>query len=225
MEARIIHTKIWTDDYFVSLSSKCKLLYIWLLSNEYIDSLGMIEVNKSVISKATDIREDEVNAILQKFIEDEKIDTFKSYIYVKNAYKYQSYIGVKNANPKLRTIYEMSDDVILYFKKSIRLWLKEIDSDVTPYKHQAGYDKLIKLLSRVKLRFSDLIENESSDTQTIPPYIPKDTPSDGGQKPEIRNQNSETKNQEPETPATTSMSYTVPPVVERMEEIIKARSK
>ena len=36
MKTRIVHTKIWQDDYFVNLSFQEKVLFLYLISNEYI---------------------------------------------------------------------------------------------------------------------------------------------------------------------------------------------
>lgn len=187
MKTRIIHTKFWTDDYVRKLDSNTKLLYSWMLLNEYVDVLGIFEVSNDVISSQTNLSEKEIEKGKILLHNDGKIDCYKSYIYLKNAYKYQTYSGVKNASPKLRTIFEMSDDVIAHYMYHIELWLDEISSDLESFRDNAKYSKITNLFDRVVKRVS-----YTKDTPIHTPiYTPIHTPSDRGQNTEYRNKNTE----------------------------------
>jgi len=186
MEARVIHTKIWADGYFHGLKPEGKLLFLWLVTNEYIDVLGVIEVPVAVIAQQTGINAREVAEWLAMFGTDGKLKLYGDYIYVRNAYKYQTYSGIKNANPKLRTIFEMSDEVILFFAKEIGLWMSEIDLDIKPYRSSPSesYQKLAKFFDRVDNRYAYLTDTGK--------YTPISTPIHTAQKTEIRNKKPET---------------------------------
>ncbi|MCG3176871.1 MAG: hypothetical protein MOGMAGMI_01835 [Candidatus Omnitrophica bacterium] len=45
MKTRIIHTKIWKDNWFSSLPKNSKLLFLYLVSNEDVNMIGIYEAN------------------------------------------------------------------------------------------------------------------------------------------------------------------------------------
>lgn len=187
MKTRIIHTKFWTDDYIRSLDIEGRLLFFWLITNEFIDVLGVMEVSLDVIERQTGIKANKIEKLKIKFHEDGKIDCYKSYIYLKNSYKYQTYSGILNCQPKLRTIYEMSADVHRHYQIQIEFWLSEIKSEIQPYYDNIKYKKIISLYNRVVKMFK-LSINTPIDTPIYTPSI-----GERNKNKEIRNKNKEIK--------------------------------
>ena len=71
---RYIYTRFWLDNYILDLSTDEKLLFIYLLTNNKTNQLGIYEFNFKLCSFETDIPRDIVLEILQKFKNDKKID-------------------------------------------------------------------------------------------------------------------------------------------------------
>lgn len=205
METRIIHTKFWTDSFVQTLSGDEMLFYLWLFSNQYINVLGMVAVDDSIIAAQSKVSVENIPALKQKFVDTGKILVFGEYIYLRNSYKYQTYSGVKNIPPRLRIIYEMSDEVLLYFRSQVGLWMKEIENEFSPHKYEAAYDRTKKLLERVRIRVDYLL-----NVDNIPERYPNDTPIDTAQKTEIRNLKTENQIRKPELELS---SYNKEPVI------------
>ena len=187
VNTRIIHTKIWRDPWFRTLDQDQKVLFIYLITNPYINILHLYELGRDVISKETGLSEERIQEILQYFNSEAKINSYKYYIHVPNAYKYQEYTGIKNNQQKLRTMYEMSDDIIIHYGKYIALTIKSIIKETQ--ESIVKDEKFLKLLERV----SDRLHSILTDT---PIHTPMDTKRIllRIQNTEYRNKNTEIRN-------------------------------
>lgn len=154
MKSRVIHTKIWNDSWFRSLQLSEKLYFLYLLTNEFTNVLDIYELPPSVVQYQIQLSPEDVKPIKAKFKQDKKIDFYKDYVFITNAYKYQFYKGVKNNYAKLRIIYEMSDDVISYFDNPIHITLSAIIQESK--EHAVKDENFISLLQRVINRLSTL---------------------------------------------------------------------
>ena len=94
MAYRQIHVKIWKDSWFIKLSGKRKLHFIYLFSNEAASVSGIYELPIVVQAFETGLKETEIVSNLDYFEKAEKIhyDQERNVIWVKMLRKY-------NANP------------------------------------------------------------------------------------------------------------------------------
>ncbi len=86
-EYKQIKTRIWQDNWFLSLSIEEKLLWFFLLTNEYSHISGLYELPKPLISPLVGIKN--WNEILLKFVKDKKILYKNGWIYIINKSKHQ----------------------------------------------------------------------------------------------------------------------------------------
>ena len=85
---RPIKQKIWHDNWFLSLTPEEKLLWIFLLTNEYVHISGIYELPKPLISPLTGVTNP--LPILEKFEKDGKIIIKEGYIFIRNYLKNQT---------------------------------------------------------------------------------------------------------------------------------------
>lgn len=189
MNTRIIHTKIWKDPWFRSLEIDERLYFLYLILNQHINILHLYELDDFIAERETGISTQRMVEIKEKFVADEKIDTYRFYISVSNAYKYQEYRGIKNNHQKLRLVFELGDGAILHYKKYLTKTLRDILEETL--ENEVSDTKFLLLLKRVVHRFEDL-------EIKIPLSIRLDTLIDTGKNTEIRNQKSENRKQKDE---------------------------
>ena len=111
MKTRIVHTRIWKDSYFRSLTHSEKLVFCWLITNEYVNQIWLYECPDDVISFETSITAKEITKIKSKFQKDGKVGFYKSYIYLVNATKYETYTGDRNEIAKEKILKILAPDV------------------------------------------------------------------------------------------------------------------
>lgn len=111
MKTRIIHTKFWRDPYVRKLSKDEKLVYFYVLTNEYVNIIWCYEIDADTIAFDTGIDTTTAEKCLNRLASDAKINRFKNFIYLNNAYRYEQYIGEKNETAKAKIVYQMSDEV------------------------------------------------------------------------------------------------------------------
>lgn len=90
-KSRTIQTKMWTDTWFEGLDVSQKLLFIYLLTNEKTNMLGIYEISIRKMSFDTGIDKDTINKTLEQFKKDDKIFYKESHIIISNFLKNQSY--------------------------------------------------------------------------------------------------------------------------------------
>ena len=101
-EYKQIKIRIWQDNWFLSLNSEEKLMWLFLLTNQNCHISGLYELASPLVAPLTGIKEWE--KILLKFAKDEKIFFLDGWVYIKNYKKHQP-IGenVKdNANKSIK---------------------------------------------------------------------------------------------------------------------------
>lgn len=104
MKTRIIHTRIWTDSFFESLSPQEKLLFIFFITNENIGLTGAYECTDRAIAYHTGLSSGEITKGKEKF--KQNFEFVDSWVYLKNAVKYQNY----KSNEKLLKAYTKEFD-------------------------------------------------------------------------------------------------------------------
>jgi hypothetical protein len=90
---RYINTKFWDDDYIGELNPHEKLVFIYLLTNANTNIAGVYEITIKKISWDTAIDREEIKQILNKFVNDCKIEKHGDYVVLINFFKHQDYKG------------------------------------------------------------------------------------------------------------------------------------
>ena len=153
-KSRTIHTKIWTDTWFEELNFKQKLLFIYLLTNDKTNMLGIYEVSLRKISYDTGLDKKDVSSILMTFTRAGKLVYKENHIILCNFLKHQSY----NPNMKVSAINSYNDlpTVIKGFGKKLET------KDLTK-----GWQSLYKelsnaysMLSKIEVEVETEVEGE-----------------------------------------------------------------
>lgn len=95
---RSVSTRMWSDPYIEKCSMEVKLLYLYLITNEKTNMIGVYEVSTRKIEFETGI--DNVDNWIQKLQADKKILRIGEYVILKNFIKHQNY----NKNMKISAI-------------------------------------------------------------------------------------------------------------------------
>lgn len=100
-----LYSSIWTDNHFENYSPEKKLIYIFLLTNQYVEKSGIYKISIRQISFNTGVINDIINDVINELINEGKIqyDFKEGIIFIKNLFKYQKGM-IKNENILLLTI-------------------------------------------------------------------------------------------------------------------------
>jgi ribosomal protein S17 len=100
-----LYSSIWTDNQFENYSPEKKLVYIFLLTNQYVEKSGIYKVSVRQIAFNTSVTNDLINDIINELINEGKIqyDFKEGIIFIKNLFKYQKGM-IKNENILLLTL-------------------------------------------------------------------------------------------------------------------------
>lgn len=94
MQERRIKTKIWRDNWFANLDHKAKLLFIYLVTNEYMGLSGIAEIPERTIMFDTNLTLAEINQAKTELAE--KVVFVDDWVYVMNLLKHDPIRGEKN---------------------------------------------------------------------------------------------------------------------------------
>lgn len=100
-----LYSSIWSDDKFENYSSNKKLLFIFLLTNQFVEKSGIYKISIRQICFYTGLTNDVINDVINELINEGKIqyDFDNSVIFVKKLFHYQRGV-IKNENILLLTI-------------------------------------------------------------------------------------------------------------------------
>ena len=87
---RYIQDSFWTDPYVESLKTKEKLLFLYYLTNPLCNIAGIYEIRNSRVAYETQIIEEDIKIIKNKFVKDGKILIDNDWIIFINFAKHQS---------------------------------------------------------------------------------------------------------------------------------------
>ena len=102
---RSINTAIWSDSWFEELNPTAKLLFIYLITNEKNNMLGVYEITLRKISFDTGIDKTTIEKALKEFESIRKVRFIDNHIMLPNFIKHQSY----NTNMKKSAISTYND--------------------------------------------------------------------------------------------------------------------
>lgn len=88
---RSINTIIWSDPWFEDLTSQEKLLFIYLITNEKTNMIGVYETSIKKMSFETGIDKNEIETILLNFEQKQKIKYINNRVVLLNFLKHQHY--------------------------------------------------------------------------------------------------------------------------------------
>lgn len=108
-----IKSLLWSDDWFLDLSDREKIVWIYLLSNDQCNIAGIYKVTPAVIRRMTDITIGEIEDIFDRFEKDRKAVYYKSYIILLNRIKYNSG-SIKISKGVMSIIDKLPNNIIEY---------------------------------------------------------------------------------------------------------------
>ena len=88
---RSINTVIWSDPWFELLKPSAKLLFIYLVTNEKTNMLGVYEISLRKVSFETGISETDIDKFLKEFELNKKIRYAENRVLLLNFLKHQNY--------------------------------------------------------------------------------------------------------------------------------------
>lgn len=119
MKARVLQTKFWEDSYVTRLDIEYKLLFAYLLTNQYVGLTGIYEVSDRRITFETGLDETQIDAGKQLFNRDKKFLFFKDWVCIVNAQRYQRFTGIKNDIAAVREFSQIPAEVVSFFKAKL----------------------------------------------------------------------------------------------------------
>lgn len=120
MKTRIVHTKIWNDQWFQSLSRSSSLIFLYLITCPDITISGVFELPDRKIMFDTNTTSSEVEQAKKDL--SEKIIFYEGWIYVKNVDKFNSYKGPKNETAR--------EKELTYAPKKLIGYIRGIDTSI-----------------------------------------------------------------------------------------------
>ena len=97
MTQRLIKSSFWSDPYIENLNPIEKMLYLYFLTNDKTNLIGIYELSIRRMAFQTGIESKKLVAILKKFEEHKKIAYKNSYVFILNFLKHQN---LNNSNIK-----------------------------------------------------------------------------------------------------------------------------
>lgn len=148
-----ISTSIWSDNWFEDLNPTEKLLFIYLLTNEKNNMLGVYEISIKKISFETGINKETIQKALKEFERIKKVKYCKGFIMLVNYLKHQNF----NSNMKKSAI-----DVFNELPNELK------PSELTNHlqRDNKGFETLCEsfgMLRKIEVEIEEEIEEESKD--------------------------------------------------------------
>lgn len=153
---RLIKTRIWHDNWFLSLNKEEKLLWIFLLTNEFVHISGLYELPKTLVSPLVGALNFE--EILIKFEKDGKILYKDGWILILNQIKHQS----KQLNKKDNIFIAINN----YFKENELILAKFGLKPEYPYKPLTSP---LPLKTKALAKEEDLKEEDLKEEEIVSP--------------------------------------------------------
>jgi hypothetical protein len=147
---RSLNTAFWSDTWVEDLEPLKKLLFIYLVTNDKTNMLGIYEASIKKISFETGISKELVKTYLKDFEKDEKVKYIDNRIILLNYMKHQNY----NTNMKKSAI-----DVYNNLPNNLKIKGLVVSKD-KPIKGFESLSKGYGMVSKVEVEYEDEIEVE-----------------------------------------------------------------
>lgn len=106
MITRTIHTGIWKSELFRALDKDGKLVYSYLLTNEYASLSGVFKVSDLDIVIHTGVSEEDLERVFEQLKAMNKVGRYKDWVYIVGHDKYNKYTGSSNQIARDRQLKE-----------------------------------------------------------------------------------------------------------------------
>jgi hypothetical protein len=125
---RQIHTKIWSDEWFLELEPDAKLLFIYLFSNSRSCLAGIYDIPLKLIAFETGLDPDRILALLAQFAADGKVFSEDGHIWIPKLLQYNaSNIASIKIQSHIVTLIEALPDIPLR-----RRWIDHYNDILAP---------------------------------------------------------------------------------------------
>lgn len=145
---RSVSTAFWSDPFIEDLTPSEKLLFLYLITNDKTNMLGIYEVSIKKISFDTGLNKDIIEKALKEFERLSKVKYIKNHVVLVNFMKHQNY----NTNMKKSAI-----DIYNALPKD----LKDNDLDISKDNPLKGFESLLNHYGMVsKYEVEEEVEEE-----------------------------------------------------------------
>jgi hypothetical protein len=154
---RSVSTQFWSDPWIEDLSANEKLLYLYFITNEKTNMLGVYELSIKKISFETGLNKDVIEKALKGFERVGKVKYIQNYVVLLNFTKHQNY----NTNMKISAI-----DVYNNLPNFLKVNIDVIDKS----KPLEGFERVCKglgMVRKVEVE-SEVLEDETEGEQEKP---------------------------------------------------------
>ena len=126
-EYKQIKTRIWQDNWFLSLTPEEKLLWIFLITNEHSHLSGLYELPMATIEPLVGVKD--WKEILTKFVQDGKIRYQDGWVYILNKKKHQPVSDKMkdNVNISIKRYLSENKEILAKFDSSLEGSLKGLE--------------------------------------------------------------------------------------------------
>jgi len=149
---RSINTHFWSDTYVIDLDPVEKLLFLYLLTNEQTNMLGIYEIHVRRIAFDTGIDKSMVSKIFDRFEQSQKVKYCDGYVILQNFLRHQSF----NANMETSAIQKWND---------LPLNIREDDFCKPILKALKGLTKASEPIAEIEVETETEIEDEIDNAQ------------------------------------------------------------
>jgi hypothetical protein len=118
MKTRIIQTRYWDDEFVADASKNTKLLYIYLLTCQYLNICGVFQLPTKKISYETNISPDELTPSQNELQGARKVLFYRGWVKIVNAQKNNNYTrSPSNQLACTKELQRVPEDVSAYFNR------------------------------------------------------------------------------------------------------------
>ena len=114
MQTRIIHTKIWDDEWFQTLGDDPQKLFIYLLTCQDVNQCGMFEITDRKLNYYLHLEGDRLTKA-KKGLEP-KVIFHNSWVYIRNLNKFNKFSGDRNVSASLSELLKVPTSFIEYIR-------------------------------------------------------------------------------------------------------------
>lgn len=115
MVARLIYSKMWSDEFFTSLTAVEKVIFVYFLTNEAVNIINLYERPERVILFDTGVTAKELENAKNRMQAQNKIYFYKDFVYIANAHRYQEFTGDSNKKARQRLFSRLPIDVLDWY--------------------------------------------------------------------------------------------------------------
>jgi|GEM_PF-2238968 len=145
MKTRILHSRIYTDSFFMELSSIEKLLFIYYLTNDAVNIIHCYECPDKKVQNEIGVSIPLIKRYQEKVEKAGKMFFKDGYVFLKNASKYESYTGVLNEKAKESLLDQLSEEIRNWYEGSMKgVYIPTINQKSEIINHKSEEEGIVK---------------------------------------------------------------------------------